>query len=256
MANGRMITNLICRDKRINQLSSDTGRLAFTWLITFADREGRVPGDPAVVRSMVFPRRQDVSIEQMEAIIQEWHTLGLVLWYEAEDDKWIWFPSFDDNQKGLRKDREAPSKIPPPPARASKQNGEDPEQLRSDSGQDPEQLPVKLIEEKGKEIKGKEENPASAPDPFDAIRYAVESKGILLAGKADIDTVIELVNIGATPEDVLAGIEWKAANNNGKAIRYLSSLVGPTKTAMAKRLQSGGGCEKEFSPSTDGRVTL
>lgn len=114
MANGRMITKDICGDKRINQLTSDTSRLAFTWLITFCDREGRTHGDPAMVRSMLFPRRQDVSIEQMETIIKEWACLGLIIWYEAGGDLWIWFPGFDKNQPGLRKDKEAPSKIPIP----------------------------------------------------------------------------------------------------------------------------------------------
>lgn len=242
MANGRMITNLICRDKRVNQLSSDTGRLAFTWLITFADREGRVPGDPAVVRSMVFPRRQDVTIEQMEEIIREWSEFGLAVWYEAQGDKWIWFPKFDENQKGLRKDREAPSKIPPPTGQTPDQIRDTPDDIRQLSGQTPDQIPVKLREENvnRKEEKG---NPqaASASDPFEEIQRAYESKGIIIAGEADIKTITELVNIGATVDDVIAGVEWKAVNNNGKAIRYISSLIGPTKTAMAKRLQTGIG---------------
>jgi len=63
-----MITNAICADKRINQLCDDTSRLAFTWLITFADCEGRTYGDPAMVRSMLFPRRDDVTIARMRWI--------------------------------------------------------------------------------------------------------------------------------------------------------------------------------------------
>ena len=108
-----------------------------------------------------------------------------------------------------------------------------------------------------KDIEKKTEKNASAPDPFDAIQQTVESKGIILAGEADILTITELVNIGATPEDVLAGIAWKAANNNGKAIRYISALIGPTKTAMAKRLQAGPGhTGKEFAAGEGGRVSL
>ena len=80
MAQGRMIVNAIAADKKINRLSDDTSRLAFTWLITFADCEGRTYGDPAVVRSMLFPRRQDVTIERMEAYIREWASLGLIIW--------------------------------------------------------------------------------------------------------------------------------------------------------------------------------
>jgi len=92
MAQGRIVVNAIASDKKINLLSDDTSRLAFTWLITFADCEGRTHGDPAVVRSMLFPRRQDITIEQMEKYILEWAGLGLVIFYEAEGDKWIYFP--------------------------------------------------------------------------------------------------------------------------------------------------------------------
>ena len=66
MAKARMISNGIAQDKRVHQLSDDISRLAYTWLITFADCEGRTPGDPAIVRAMLFPRREDITIAQME----------------------------------------------------------------------------------------------------------------------------------------------------------------------------------------------
>lgn len=115
MARGRMINRAICADKRMSKLSNDTSRLAFTWLISHLDREGRTYGDPAMVLSMVFPRRTDVTGEDMERYIQEWADIGLVVWYEAEDDLWIWFPAFHKNQKGLDRRKESESIIPPPP---------------------------------------------------------------------------------------------------------------------------------------------
>jgi len=45
MARGRFISNDVINDKEINDLSSDTCRLAYVFLITIADREGRVAGD-------------------------------------------------------------------------------------------------------------------------------------------------------------------------------------------------------------------
>lgn len=149
-----MINIAICKDKRVNQLSNDTSRLAFTWLIAHADCEGRTYGDPAVVRSLVFPRREDVTISEMEGYIREWSNLGLVVWYEVDDDFYIWFPAFEKNQIGLRKDREASSRIPEPPQQVT-------ELLRSNSGITPEQLPVN-----GMEVKGMECNaPSGAPAP-------------------------------------------------------------------------------------------
>lgn len=85
------------------------------------------------------------------------------------------------------------------------------------------------------EAETEEEEPAAA---FDLLRKTVEAHGIILTGEADIKALVEMVNIGATPKDVEAGIAWKAAHNNGKAIRYAGQLIGPTQTAMAKRLQA------------------
>lgn len=207
MANGRMITNLICRDKRVNQLVNDTSRLAFTWLITFADREGRTPGDPAVVRSMVFPRRQDVTIEQMEAFIREWHDLGLVVWYEADDDKWIWFPSFDKNQQGLRKDREAPSKIPQPPELT-------PDLIRSDDGVTPDQIPVKLNEVKGIEVKG------TPPPPNIFAMYETE-----------IGMITPMVSNQLSEAEGQYPLEWfepafkEAARHNARSWAYCEAIL-------------------------------
>ena len=115
MARGRMIANSIASDKRVSDLSDDTSRLAFTWLVTFADCEGRTYGDPALVCSMLFPRRRDVTPERMAAYLQEWHDAGLIVWYEADGDEWVWFPAFDKNQPGLRKEKEQPSVVPTPP---------------------------------------------------------------------------------------------------------------------------------------------
>lgn len=94
-------------------------------------------------------------------------------------------------------------------------------------------------------------------DPFDAFQRVIEGKGILVTGEADIRALNEIIGCGATKDDILAGITWKADNNGGKAIRYVSQIIGPTKTAMAKRLQAGGnGTVKEFEGSADGRVRL
>jgi DnaD/phage-associated family protein len=115
MARGRMINSKIAMNKAISDLSDDTSRLAFTWLVTFADVQGRTYGDPAVVRSMLFPRRTDIGVAQMEAYIREWAAAGLVVWYEAEGDQWIAFPKFDENQRGLDRRKEPRSEIPAPP---------------------------------------------------------------------------------------------------------------------------------------------
>ena len=142
MAKGRMINNKIVFDKKIHNLSNDTSRLAFTWAITFADVEGRIYGDPAILRSMLFPRRQDISLEEMRDYITEWQEENLIIWYEVEGDAWIQFIRFEENQIGMRKDREAPSQIPAP-------------LFRTNSGETPDEIPVKLKEVKFNGIEDK-----------------------------------------------------------------------------------------------------
>ena len=132
MPRGRFISKDICLDKQVNDLSSAESKLAFTWLIPHLDKEGRTYGDPAVVRAMIFPRRTDISIEQMELFIQEWHNAGLIIWYEYEDDKYILFPNFGKHQVGLNKKREADSVIPMP------------DELTNYSGVNPDQIPVNV----------------------------------------------------------------------------------------------------------------
>lgn len=154
MAAGRIINSVICKDKKVSELSDDTCRLAFTWLLTFADKEGRTYGDPSIVRSMLFPRRDDFTNTQMEKYIAEWQEKGMVFWYEVDGDKYISFPNFEKNQPNLRKDREAESIIPPA-AEGIMVVSEYVEQLRSNDGVNPEKLPVKLSKVKLKEVPAK-----------------------------------------------------------------------------------------------------
>jgi len=112
MAKGRFISKEISLDKRVNSLSDSTSMLGFTWLIPHLDCEGRTYGDPAIVKSLIFPRRPDITAEVVEDYIQEWAAAGLIILYEADDDIYIQFPNFDKHQVGLRKDREPASSIP------------------------------------------------------------------------------------------------------------------------------------------------
>ena len=112
MAKGRFISKEISLDKRVNELSDGFSMVGFTWLITHADREGRTYGDPAIVKSLIFPRRPDITIEMVAGYIQEWANAGLIILYESGGDAYIEFPNFEKHQIGLRKERESPSSIP------------------------------------------------------------------------------------------------------------------------------------------------
>ena len=77
-----------------------------------------------------------------------------------------------------------------------------------------------------------------SPDPFDVFQRICEGKGIVLTGETDIKALTAIVNSGASADDLKAGIDWKAANNGGRAVLRVSQIVGPTQTATAKRLQA------------------
>lgn len=111
------------------------------------------------MRSLVFPRRIDVSAEQIEHCIREWAAAGLIHWYETAQDRWISFPQFAKNQRGLRKKREAKSEIPPPPAaddgdplpaEIRSNAGVDPQRSRPNGDNDPEESRQKRTEIQGK----------------------------------------------------------------------------------------------------------
>jgi DnaD/phage-associated family protein len=225
MASGRMITNAICADKRINLLQDDTSRLAFTWIITFADREGRTYGDPGVVRSMLFPRRQDVTIEQMETYIVEWHNLGLIVWYEADFDKWIYFPNFDKNQPGMRKEKEAPSRIPcPPSVRPSSSldnlsDGVSTELVRSKDGVSTSLVPFKRKEKKRKEEKGIEPaEPAAAENIFSLY-------------SSEIGPLTAMIGDSLKEAEKVYPVEWfqpafkEAADHNARSWKYIEAIL-------------------------------
>lgn len=115
MARGRFISNDVIDDKEMNDLSSDTCRLAYVYLITIADREGRVAGDPPYLKSLLFPRRYDIAPDDIREFILEWVEAGFVIWYECSNgEKALRLVNFEKHQRGLRKDREAESKFEDP----------------------------------------------------------------------------------------------------------------------------------------------
>lgn len=113
MAKGRFVSKQITIDKKVNDLKDPWSMLGFTWMIPHADCEGRLYGDPAVLKSIIFPRQNgNIEIEQLENYIFDWQDIGLITYYEDSNDKYIQLINFEKHQTGLRKDREPESIIP------------------------------------------------------------------------------------------------------------------------------------------------
>ncbi len=83
--------------------------------------------------------------------------------------------------------------------------------------------------------------------PFDCFCEYLNSKGIM-PNNSDVNIILDLLKTGIILDDLQAGFAWRADNNDGKAIRFVSQLIGPAKVAMQKRLQT--------STKKDGKKTM
>jgi hypothetical protein len=101
-----MLNRSISLSIKFHQLPDDTCRLLATWLIAYLDVNGVFYADPAVVRSLVMPRRTDISSHQINSYLNAMSEIGLITLFEAQDQIWMHWPGFAENQAGLRQDRE------------------------------------------------------------------------------------------------------------------------------------------------------
>ena len=136
MAEGRMLSKRVTRSNKIATLSSDTARMIYSWLIPYTDVEGRMEADPRLLKADIAPLLDHITPEVINSVLQELHYIGLLILYTAggEVKQYLEITRLGENQKNLRKDREAPSKIPAPGM----------EQVRSRSGVGPAELPPKI----------------------------------------------------------------------------------------------------------------
>jgi hypothetical protein len=132
MARGRMLSKDISLDEKVDALSDDSARLLFTWLIPHLDREGRMYGEPGVIKSIVAPRR-NWSNKRVEKYLTEMEKLGLIVRYPFNGNRYLLAPGFEKHQVGLRKERESQSKIPtPPPELVWSNDGESPIEIKGE----------------------------------------------------------------------------------------------------------------------------
>lgn len=108
MPGRRMIVENICIDKRLNKVSEGSENL-FYRLLTKADDGAIVFADTDLIKQQVYPRRQDVTEEEIEKRLQELHNardeygLGLIVLYVKSGERYAYLPKFFKHQT-LRKD--------------------------------------------------------------------------------------------------------------------------------------------------------
>lgn len=141
MAEGRFISKRIAVDRELNALSQEA-LLLFLMTIPHLDRDGLILGDDSLLWGAVAPRRLDL-LSKVDSSVQEWVGAGLVIAYETRTGRCLYFPGFRKNQQGLRYDREAESRLPPPPGFIRTPTGlveDTPATRRSNAGVTPDTL--------------------------------------------------------------------------------------------------------------------
>ena len=247
MARGRMLNKSISGSVKFHNLSDDTCRLLATWIIAHLDMRGVFYGDPAMVRSVVFPRRTDVTIEQVERYLCEMESAGLMWRFRCKGDVWQMWPGFTGEQAGMRADRES-SPFPTPPDAQPEQErtltGNLPASIRQSSGNIPPQSKAKEV----KEIHGA--FAPAIPVTFEQWRdgyRAAENKpgyaGYMLATlypsyyrgevKPNYGMLAKLLN-GSDPEYFLGLVHKHSADPPvGDPVKFLAGVLKKTNRAAA-----------------------
>ena len=93
MARGRMLSQTVATDRKLNELSVEA-ELLYIKAIPHLDRDGLIMGDSMLLWAQVCPRRSEL-MAKMDGIVEEWLSSGLVIAYDDNGDIILFFPSHD-----------------------------------------------------------------------------------------------------------------------------------------------------------------
>jgi len=111
----RLLWTGISRSKRIKNVSGPRWfrlacHLVYTWLLPWADDDGRLLGDPLYILANIIPN-EGLSITEIEKILIELDKVRLIEWYQVDGEKFIQVYGWEEHQR-IRKDRYKPSIYP------------------------------------------------------------------------------------------------------------------------------------------------
>lgn len=170
-------------------------------------------------------------------------SLDDICFYTRRDTDWwnkvidelekIFYVIKDDSGERIRKFAERQQAVDPKErkkqARAKKQREEYRDETSQHTGRKVSENRDR--EEIDKDKEGEKENNRVSP-----VQSMIESIiGIPPANAADTKALDEITALNPTKEDIKAAYSW--LQGIGKQVRYYSSLVGPIRTAMSKRMQ-------------------
>jgi hypothetical protein len=109
MAKARMLHKKICTSEDVNKLPLPA-RLLFSWLITAADDDGRMKGDPPYVKVEVVPYT-NWPLKLISTYLNQMKDIGLIYYWQQDSRWYIEFSKWKEHQY-IAKDRYHPSLLP------------------------------------------------------------------------------------------------------------------------------------------------
>lgn len=198
MAEGRFLSKSIATSRKLKSVSLEADYL-FKSIIPHMDREGRIDGDPDIVKAIAVPLRAEMTHEVIARCLAELDQVEVINWYEVDGQKVVWIPNFHEHQQGMRPERERPSKLPAHDDPGAASARPTPTALRENSRPTPDNSgnvadlvrtrEVKLREVKGPPgggvRKGKSDKASTPPEAVPRIT------GLDVLPKADCDALFE-----------------------------------------------------------------
>jgi len=144
MPDGRFVSRGISQSEQLARVCLKADFL-FGRCIPHLDRDGRMSGNPSLVKSTACPLRDEITVEDVPELLRSLAGEGLLKWYAADGKQVLEFPGFERNQRGLKYEREAESRFPSSTSKGAQdlcriESCQTPAQVRTEVGVSPPKL--------------------------------------------------------------------------------------------------------------------
>ena len=96
-----------------NEMPDDFTRVVWMLLMLILDSEGRGIYNMAWIRSKMFPIRQDVKIDELQAAFEWLKNRAMIKVYEVGGREYFYIPKWKNYQSGTKKEAESLLPVPP-----------------------------------------------------------------------------------------------------------------------------------------------
>lgn len=262
MARIRTIKPEFWEDEKLGACSV-LARLTFIGLVSLADDEGRGRGTAVWLRARLHAFACDADVESVHEASRELVEHGLVIFYEADGQKYYWVKNFARHQKI---DRPNPSKLPAPVSSSPPEPSPIPRRAVDESsppegnGMEWKGMEGNGMERKRNGMEGKGMDRKGKPDPPSA-RAPVGPAGTETPGDdsepvlgrdfsvADVVAQLGLPRDGAIPRGTLVSSAEHAARRARVKAQLAATETPESKAAAQRLLRDGPEAEEPEEPA-------